>query len=357
MPSLASLAGLLNSRPRIVTTADMSSEGLAALERIGPTRPLGWAAGEWFVEPPRLRAAVADAQVLVAGYEPIGAELIAAAPRLAVIASVRGAPGANVDVAAATAHGIAVLHTVGRTDHGVAEFTVAVALAMARRLVPATSWMTGRPAGFDPGPPAYRGTVWGNAQTSPQLAFTGFELNGRTLGIVGFGAIGRVVAQKFAGFGMRLLAHDPYVDPREMRNAGVEPAPLDQLLEQSTFVTLHARLGVSTRHLIGAPQFRLMPAGSYLINSGRAGLVDGDALLDALDSGQLSGAALDVFDTEPPDADDRLAAHPRVLATPHLAAWTIEMQQRHTASIIDSLERLRRGEPANLTNPEVLATA
>jgi len=356
MTDRRALQQLLRSRPRIVSTADMTPEGVQAVERIGPTKRLGWAAGEWFVEPERLREAIADAQVLIAGYEQIDRQLLNAAPDLRIIASVRGAPGANIDVVTASERGIAVLHTVARTDHGVAEFTLALALALARQLVPAAGWITGRSASFDPGDEPYRGTVWGRAATSPQLAFTGYELHGRSLGIVGFGGIGRAVAQKFAGLGMRILVNDPFLPPAVIAAAGAVPVALDELLSQSAIVTLHARLSPGTRGMIGARELGLMQPSSYLINTGRAGLVDPGALLAALDRGGIAGAALDVFDNEPPAANDRLAAHPKVLATPHLAAWTVEMQQRHTASIVGSLERLRDGEAEiNITNPEVFS--
>jgi D-3-phosphoglycerate dehydrogenase len=356
MTDLMALQQVLRSRPRIVATADLTPEGIEALERIGPVTCLGWAAGEWFVEPERLSAALADAQVLIAGYEQIDRQVLNVAPNLRIIASVRGAPAANIDIEAATERGIPVLHTVARTDHGVAEFTLALALALTRHLVPAAGWITGRPTDFDAGEEPYRSTVWGHAATSPQLAFTGYELHGRRLGIVGFGGIGRVVAQKFSGLGMQILVHDPFLAPDVIAAAGAVPVTLDELLPQSAIVTLHARLSASTRGMIGAHELRLMQPSSYLINTGRAGLIDPDALLAALDSGQIAGAALDVFDSEPPSANDRLAAHPKVLATPHLAAWTVEMQQRHTASIVGNLERLRDGGvQINITNPEVLS--
>lgn len=298
--------------------------------------------------------AVADAEVVIAGYERFDEELLAAAPRLRAILSVRSAPQANIDMAAATARGIAVFHTVGRTDHGVAEFTVALALALTRHLVPASAWIRSRSPDFDAGEDCYRGTVWGRGADSPQLAFTGIELHGRTLGIVGFGAIGRVVAEKFSGFGMRIIAHDPFVDSAELRTLGVEPVSLDELLENSAIVSLHARLSAHTRGLIGADQLNRMGRGAYLINTGRAGLIDTDALLRALDRGHIAGAALDVFDTEPPSATDPLVSHQRVLATPHLAAWTEEMRVRHSRSIVQNLQRLLGGNPENLSNPEVL---
>ncbi len=357
MHSSTAAIKLVHRRPRVLATADLSPEGIACLREMSELKLVGWAAGDWFCDRKQLMDAIADAEVVLAGYECFDEELLAAAPHLRAILSVRSAPQANIDVAAATARGIAVFHTVGRTDHGVAEFTVALALALIRHLVPASAWIRSRSPNFDPGEDFYRGTVWGRGADSPQLAFTGIELHGRTLGIIGFGAIGRIVAEKFSGFGMRIVVHDPYVDSGELKTLGVEPVSLDELLARSAIVTLHARLSTQTRGMIGANELDRMGHGAYLINTGRAGLIDTDALLRALDRGQIAGAALDVFDTEPPSATDPLVAHQRVLATPHLAAWTEEMRVRHTRSIVQNLQRLLGGKAEHLSNPEVLTMA
>lgn len=357
MRSSAAAIRLISGRPRVLATADLSPEGIASLRQISELELLGWAAGEWFCDRRPLLDAISNAEVVIAGYERFDEELMAAAPQLRAILSVRSAPQANIDVAAATARGIAVLHTVGRTDHGVAEFTVALALGLTRHLIPACAWIRSRSPDFDAGEDFYRGTVWGRGAGSPQLAFTGIELHGRTLGIVGFGAIGRVVAEKFSGFGMQVLVHDPYVDCTELKSLGVKPVSLDELLTRSAIVTLHARLSSQTRGMIGEKQLERMGRDAYLINTGRAGLVDTEALLRALDREKIAGAALDVFDTEPPSAMDPLVCHQRVLATPHLAAWTEEMRVRHTDEIVKNLRRLMSGKPENLSNPEVLAMA
>ena len=357
MTDRASVSGLLGRHPRLLVTADFSAEGVEALRALGPVRLLGWAAGAWFADAEELRAAAQAADVIVVGYEPVTADLLDAAPGVRLIASIRSDPRANVDVEAATARGIPVLHTVGRTDRGVAEFTLATMLALVRNLVPAVAWMRHRPTDFVPSAPFYRGTVWGEAGHAPQLRFAGIELAGRTLGLIGLGSIGRAVVRLASGFSMRLVAHDPYVSPAAVAGLGVELVSLRQMLAEADVVTLHARLTPSSRGLLGAAEFGLMKPGAYLVNTARAGLVDRVALLDALATGRLAGAALDVFDQEPPAPDDPLVDDPRVLPTPHLAAWTRELTEHHSRSLVDELARIAAGQaPRQVANPEVFAS-
>lgn len=352
----AALTGVLRARPDLLITADFNETELARLRELGTVRLLGWAAGEWFASAGDLKRALESVDVLVAGYEPVTAELMDASPRLRLIASIRSEPRANVDVDAATGRGIPVLHTVGRTNHSVAEFTVAALLAMTRSIVPAVTWMRERPEGFELAEPFYRETVWGGPGHAPQLRFTGIELHGRTIGLVGLGSIGRAVVQKLSGFGMRVLAHDPYVSDSAIEDLGVEPVTLDALLARSDAISLHARLTPASRGLIGVDQLARMKPGAWLINTARSGLIDRTALIDALDSGRLRGAALDVFDREPPDPDDPLVRHPLVLPTPHIAAWTAEVTDHHSRSLVDELMRIAAGSaPVQIANPEVLS--
>jgi phosphoglycerate dehydrogenase-like enzyme len=353
-----SLQTLFANRPRIVVTADFSPRGVATLRALGDVTLLGWAAGGWFASDADLRQALRDADVLVAGYEPVTAGLLDAAPRLRLVASIRQEPRVNVDVDAATERGIPVLYTLGRCDDGVAEFTIGVALALTRNLLPAVEWMRRPPAGFAPGDEFHRGTVWGDLATSPQLLFRGIELAGRTFGIVGLGGIGRAVARRLTAFSMRLLAFDPYVPELVARESGASLVSLEQLLEESHVVSLHARLTPTSRGMIGRRELERTRAGSYLINTARAGLLDRAALLAALDSGHLAGAAIDVFDEEPPSALDPLVAHPRVLPTPHVAAWTRELTDHHSDSLTEEILRVAAGQaPRQVANPEVLSDA
>jgi D-3-phosphoglycerate dehydrogenase / 2-oxoglutarate reductase len=354
MTERSSILQLLQGRPNILVTADFTADGIEALKRLGQVVLAGRADGRWFASRDEMLKAARAAEILVAGYEPIDAELLSAATCLKLIASVRGAPGANVDIDAATERGIPVLHTTGRTDNAVAEFTLAVILVMARNLLPAIDWMRNRPQDFDAGEPFFRGTVWGVGDASPQLRFTGIELSGSTLGLVGLGAIGQLVARKAAALGMRVLAADPNIEAAVAAAAGAELVELDQLLQRSDVISLHARLSAATRGMIGASQLRQINRRAYLVNTGRAGLVDTAALLEALDSGRLAGAAVDVFDHEPPAAGDPLVRHPRIVPTPHLAAWTDRLTANHTGDIVRSLQALAEGRiPDNICNAEV----
>jgi D-3-phosphoglycerate dehydrogenase len=182
----------------------------------------------------------------------------------------------------------------------------------------------------------------------------GHELAGATVGFVGYGRIAREVARRLRPFGVSFLAFDPYV--RESTD-GTPLVDLTELLRRSRIVSLHAALTAENRHLIDAERLRQMPPDAYLINVARGGLVDEAALLDALESGRLAGAALDVFEVEPPTRR-ALLAHPRVLATPHLGASTHEAQRRAGEQIVDEILRALRGEPLEaLVNPGVAARA
>lgn len=345
------LAGKLTS----VVSADLTVDAITWLRELGEVRLLGWGAGEGFATEEALRGAVRQADILIAGYEPITAALLDAAPRLRIIASIRGEPRVNVDVAAATARGIPVLCAPGRSNDAVAEFTIAVMLAMTRKLVPAVQWMRQRPPDFVPIDPEYRVVTWGGSPTPTHLLFGGLELSGRTLGLVGLGRIGRAVARKARGLEMRLLGSDPDLPPDTARDVGVEVVPLNELLAQADVISVHASLTPTTRGMLGAAQLGRTKRGAYLVNTARSAIVDRHALLEALQSGHLAGAALDVFDEEPPSIDDPLVGHPNVLPTPHIAAWTSDLARHHSRSLIDDIQRIRAGYlPLSIANPEVI---
>ncbi len=264
------------------------------------------------VLPTQRREALAE---LLNGYHAIGvrsatrldAELLAAAENLRLI--VRGGVGVdNIDIEAASRQGIAVANTPGANTIATVELTFALMLALCRNVVPAqNSLCRGQ---------WQRGT------------FRGTELYGKTLGVVGFGRIGKEVARRARAFGMRVLAYDPYLEEAVFAAEQVARAALKDLFSQSDFLTLHLPLTPETRHLIDAEALAQMKVGARLVNCARGGLLDEQAVAAALDSGRLAGVALDVYESEPPPAEHPLIGHEKVVCVPHLGASTREAQQR-----------------------------
>jgi D-3-phosphoglycerate dehydrogenase len=246
----------------------------------------------------------ADA-LIVRSATQVTADLIAAAPKLRVIA--RAGTGVdNVDVSAATARGILVMNAAGANSVSVAELAAGFLVALARAIPAADASM--------------KQGVWDKKR------FMGIELRGKVLGVVGFGRIGREVAARARAFGMEILAYDPFLASRAADAAGVPLVQLDDLLARADFLTLHVPALPETRHLINAERLARMKKGVRIVNTARGELIDDAALAAAIQSGQVAGAAIDVFDPEPP-SDWTLTKLPQVIATPHIAASTIEGQE------------------------------
>ncbi|MDR2935411.1 MAG: hydroxyacid dehydrogenase, partial [Candidatus Adiutrix sp.] len=229
-----------------------------------------------------------------------------------------------IDVAAARTRGIAVLNTPGQNAGAVAELVMGHLLALVRRLMPAHA-----------APQAGR---WEKNRLS------GTELGGKTLALIGFGAVGRKVAALAKGFGMEVLVYDPLVTAEAIAAEGARPAAWPELLAAADFVSLHLPLTPETRGLISREViFSRLKPGAILVNCARGGLVDEAALAEALASGRLAGAGLDVFENEPPGADHPLLALENVVVTPHLGASTAEAQVNVARSIAaQMIEYLRR---------------
>jgi D-3-phosphoglycerate dehydrogenase len=260
--------------------------------------------------------------LIVRSATKVTADVLSKANRLKVIG--RAGTGVdNVDLPAATRAGVVVLNTPGGNAVAAAEQTVALILALARNLPQANQDL--REGRWEP------------------RKYVGVELAGKTLGIIGLGRIGREVARRASGLRMELLGYDPYIAPESVAALGITLRPLEPLLGASDFVTLHLPLSDDTRHLVDARALASMKPGARLINCARGGLVDEAALLEAIDSGRLAGAALDVFESEPP-TNRRLIEHPRVVTTPHLGASTVEAQERVGVEIAEKvLEFFRTG--------------
>lgn len=267
--------------------------------------------------PSELCDAIGDYDALIVrSSSTVTRDVIAAAQRLRVIGRA-GIGVDNIDVDAATRRGIAVMNTPGGNNVTTAEHAISMLLALARSIPQATASMkAGR---------------WEKSK------LIGSEICGKMLGIVGMGNIGRLVAERAQGLKMKVIAHDPFLTPQKAQQLGVELVDLDALLQRADFVSLHTPLLPETRHLINAAALAKMKPTARLINCARGGIVDEEALAAALRGGRLAGAALDVFEVEPPPPDHPLLQLENVVCTPHLGAATAEAQVAVSVAIAEQI--------------------
>jgi D-3-phosphoglycerate dehydrogenase len=288
---------------RVVVAEELSSAGLDVLRKAGhDVVEIAGASRE------RLLAEIAGADaLLVRSRTKVDAALLAAAPRLSVVGRA-GVGVDNVDVTAASERGVLVINAPTGNVVSAVEHTFALLLALLRRVSEAShSLAAGK---------------WEKSK------FLGSELAGKTLGIIGLGQVGSRVAARARAFEARLVGYDPYLPLEKAREMGVPIVSLQDLLDSADIVTLHATATEDGRPLLGRDELARMKRGAVLVNVARGSLVDREALREALVSGHLAGAALDVFDPEPPDPDDPILKLPNVVATPHLGASTVEAQER-----------------------------
>lgn len=312
--------------PPVVVIADPVDQ--AALETLaaGPCRVVDVSA-----DPTKLGPALRSAWALVVrSRTKVTDALLAQAPHLQVVARA-GVGVDNVDLHAATVRNVLVVNAPTAATVSVAELAVTFALMLTRDLFGAVQ--------------STKGGSW-------ERGLHGAELSGKVVGIVGYGRIGREVARRLRAFGASIVAFDPLL-PNSPDETPL--LPLDDLLAGADVVSLHAALTPENHHLLNATRLARLPRGAYVINVARGALIDEEALLAALNSGQVGGAALDVFETEPPTRT-ALLAHPKLLATPHLGASTPQAQRRAGVQVAEELLRLVRGEePLYLVNTEVRA--
>ncbi|HEV2782879.1 MAG TPA: phosphoglycerate dehydrogenase [Actinophytocola sp.] len=272
---------------------------------------------------PALLAAVAEADaLLVRSATKVDAEVLAAAPRLKVVARA-GVGLDNVEVPPATERGVLVVNAPTSNIVSAAEHAVALLLAVARRVPAADS--------------SLRGGEW------KRSSFSGVELNGKTVGVVGLGKIGQLFAQRMAAFGTELIAYDPYVSPARAAQLGIELVSLDELLSRADIISVHLPKTPETKGLIGADALAKTKPGVLIVNAARGGLVDEDALASAVRSGHVGGAGVDVF-AEEPTTSSPLFELPNVVVTPHLGASTAEAQDRAGTDVARSVLLALRGD-------------
>jgi D-3-phosphoglycerate dehydrogenase / 2-oxoglutarate reductase len=287
---------------RILVLEGITDRGLEVL------KAEGWQIDQKKAMPPAELAAIVapyHAMTIRSGTQ-VTAEVLDAAKSLRII----GRPGVgvdNVDLDTATRRGVVVMNSPGGNIISTCELTIGLLFAVARNIPQADCSI--------------------KAEKWDRKSFTGVELHGKRLGVAGLGRIGREVAARGRALGMEVWGYDPFVSPAVAESLHVKLASLDELLQACDFLTLHTTLTRETRHLIGKEALQRIKPGVRIVNAARGELVDPDALLAALESGRVAGAALDVHAQEPP-TDWRLARHPRVVATPHIGAATVEAQER-----------------------------
>src|SRR5262249_31278004 len=288
--------------PRVLITDNLSPAGLRYLKDAG--LEVDVRSG---LKPAEVREALNEADgIIIRSGTTLTEELLRAQPRLRVI--VRAGVGVdNINLAAATREGIVVMNTPAGNTTSTAEHTIAMLLALSRNIAPAAASM--------------KAGKW------DRKSFTGTQLAGKTLAVVGLGRIGLAVARRALGLEMKVIGYDPFLSAGLAAEHGIEVVrAVDDLIDRCDFLTVHTPLTESTKGLINAERLGRMRKGARIINCARGGIVDEAALAEAIASGHIAGAALDVFETEPP-GENRLTALPGVLATPHLGASTDEAQE------------------------------
>ena len=288
--------------------------------------------------PEDLAIEIADADgVIVRSATKITADLMDAANKLRVIGRA-GVGVDNIDVKAATERGIVVMNAPDGNTITTAEHTIALLVSMARNVPQAHAKL--------------QSGVW------DKKSFVGVELNGKTLGVIGLGRIGRHVAKIAKGFGMNIFAYDPFVSTEQAKDYGFELGTLDEVFQKADFLTIHTPVTDDTRNIIGADAFAKMKKGVRLINCARGGLVDETALLAAIENGTVAAAAMDVFAQEPLDENSPLLKNDKIITTPHLGASTTEAQQGVALTVAEQMrDFLTSGELRNAVNAPSLAAS
>ncbi|WP_166866106.1 MULTISPECIES: phosphoglycerate dehydrogenase [unclassified Salinibacterium] len=305
------------AKPVVLIAEELSP---ATVEALGPDFDIRNVDG---TDRPALLSALSEASaVLIRSATQIDAEALAAAPQLKVVARA-GVGLDNVDIKAATAAGVMVVNAPTSNIISAAELTIGHILSLARHI-----------------PAAHASLAAGEWKRSK---YTGTELYEKTVGIIGLGRIGALITSRLQAFGVEVIAYDPYVSPARAQQMNVRLVSLDELLEQADFISIHMPKTPETTGMISTEQLAKMKTSAYIVNVARGGLIDEDALYEALTGGVIAGAGLDVFNAEPP-VDKKLLPLPNVVVTPHLGASTDEAQEKAGVSVAKSVRLALEGE-------------
>ena len=319
-------------KPIILITRIVPEEPLAPLYELGEVKI--WD-GPSVMPRERLLEEISEATALFCVAVRVDEELLSRAPRLKVVSNF-GVGYDNIDIEAATARKIIVTNAPDVVTGATADLTAALILCAARRIVEAANYTRER---------RWRG--W------DADLMRGNDVHGKTLGLIGLGRIGRAVARRMLGFDMKVVYYDVRRDVDIENRLGISYVNFHEVFRVSDFVSVHVPLSPETRKLIGAREFSLMKPGAYFINAARGGVVDYDALREALENRTIAGAAVDVMPNEPPSPDDPLLGLPNLLVTPHIGTATIETRRAMTAVVVRNIVAVLKGEaPPNWVNKD-----
>ncbi len=292
--------------------------------------------------------------VLVVGYEKVDKEVFEHCSELELILSIRGGPDQNVDIKEATKRKIPVTFTPGREAIPVAEFTTGLMIDISRNISKTNHLIKSRYLTSKEEEVIKNDVTWGNKLTSPWYTYKGYDLKGKTIGIIGFGFVGKEVSRIIKCFDVNILAFDPYVKSETFKKYGVIESELNELLINSNIVTIHVRENSRSQNLIGLKEFNLMKKKPFLINTSRASIIERKSLYYALKNNLISGAALDVFHFEPIFYKDPLIDFDNVILTPHIAGSSYEVLDRESEMVLSEFKYyVKNRRPLNVFNKEI----
>ena len=336
---------------KIFFSAEYDESEMKPLYEMGDVDKEGWALGLPKFSEDELVEKTKDADIIITSYDDITRKVIESAPNLKLIACTRATP-VNVDMQAAKERNIPVLYTPGRNSDCTAEMTIGLMLSIARKIPMAYKAL--KEGKFTASPDMHKETkeglktdmIWDMDMDSPYMIFKGTQLKGKTLGILGYGSIGRRVGKIARAIGMGLLIYDPYIGEIDVEEIGIRKAEsLEQLMKESDFITCHMKVTPETTGIVSRDMIALMKPTAYFINASRGAILDEDALVDALREKRIAGAAFDVYASEPIRSN-----HPyiteldNVVITPHIAGATDDVLTNHTKMIVADVGRFLRGE-------------
>jgi len=350
----------MNKKYNVLVTARFYKKQLESIQdSIASLKFSGWGLDRKLLEESQLIKELEDVDIFISEYETISRKVIRSSENLKIIACCRNEPMASIDVGDATDRGIPVIYPPGRNAVSVAEYAFGMMLSVSRNihkvfhLMKYTRELTRIPYRSNEKGRMNVPAHWSFDANAPLNRFGGPELANKVLGIVGIGAIGSRLAILGNAFNMKVIGHDPYVSDQHMQKSGVTRIPLDELVRESDYILIAARVREDNKGLISAELFGQMKPSAYFINIARAHLVDYDALYRVLKNGSIAAAALDVYPSEPIPEDYPFIELENVILSPHLAGSSTDVEKYHSKMIVDDLSLMLKGKkPENLFNPE-----